>query len=182
MEVSFPFFRHFTKLIIFTIATWLKMSSLNTKYTTHKIIAELFRLCVRFLEFLGKTFKISYEQISIIVNLYIQGTILMISGLLPLFASIYSIIHCIRWIETLCMIASLGYASLFLAGYSRLLSRYKNTSAQYFDLCVDDLMALSKRWGMHYYMVNLLIFVVWWLSLICINVFAAIWILNSPTT
>ena len=155
------------------------MSSLNIRYTTHRIIADLFRLCVCFLEFLGKTFKISYEKISIIVNLYIQGTLLMISGLLPLFASIYSIIHGVGWIETLCSIASLGYASIYLVGYSQLLSRYKNTSNQYFDLCVDDLMALSKRWGMHYFMVNLLIFVVWWLSVISINVLAALWVLRK---
>ena len=155
------------------------MSSLITRYTTHRIIADLFRLCVCFLEFLGKTFKISYEKISIIVNLYIQGTLLMISGLLPLFASIYSIIHGVGWIETLCSIASLGYASIYLVGYSQLLSRYKNTSNQYFDLCVDDLMALSKRWGMHYYLVNLLIFVVWWLSVISINVLAALWVLRK---
>ena len=145
------------------------------------IVVIPFNLCVRLLEILGKTFKISYEQISIIVNLYVQGTLLMISGLLPLCASIYSIIHGVGWLELLCLIASLGYASIYLKCYSRMLSRYKNTSDQYFNLCVDDLMTLSKRWGMHYFMVNLLVFVVWWLSVICINVFAAIWIGNSPS-
>ena len=149
-----------------------------TTNTTNRIIVVLFKLCVRFLESLGKTFKISYEKISIIVNLYIQGTILMISGLLPLCASIYSIILGVEWIETLCFIASLGYASLYLVGYSRLLSRYKNTSDQYFYLCVDDLMDVAKRWDIHYYIVNLLIFVVWWLSAICINVFAGLWVLT----
>ena len=37
----------------------------------------LFTLCVKLLEFLGETFGLSYKEISVVVNLWVQGFIWM---------------------------------------------------------------------------------------------------------
>ena len=139
------------------------MKPLNT------FVSKSFLLCTRFLQLLGKIFHLSYEQIAIILNLYIQGSILMLSGALPFTAGIYTCFHGFGWTMIICVIASLGYLSMYVMGYRWLLHRFKDTSNVYFDLCVQDLNRVSAAWKISYQMVNLLIFVVWWLSLVCFN-------------
>ncbi len=43
-----------------------------------------FGLCVLFLLLLGKLCGLTYKQISVVFNLWLQGGVLMLSGLLPL--------------------------------------------------------------------------------------------------
>ena len=42
----------------------------------------LFSLCTGFLQFLGRVFHITYKEISVYFNLYLQGFILMLSAML----------------------------------------------------------------------------------------------------
>lgn len=48
-----------------------------------------FNICVHFLLGMGKVLHLNYVQISVIFNLWIQGTILMISGVIPFILYIY---------------------------------------------------------------------------------------------
>ena len=43
-----------------------------------------FGLCVLFLLLLGKLCGLTYKQTSVVFNLWLQGGVLMLSGLLPL--------------------------------------------------------------------------------------------------
>lgn len=52
------------------------------------IIIIPFALCVLFLRGLGKCFRLTYEQISVIFNLWIQGGVLVLSGCLPFVQSL----------------------------------------------------------------------------------------------
>lgn len=150
------------------------LNNLHQQYSSmfmKRIGTVLFGVCTSFLQLLGKVFHLSYEQVSIIFNLYLQGSLLMIFGLFPFGATIYA---CgFEWVKIACLFATLGYFSVYAMGFRWLLRRYKNTSNIYFDLCVQDLMRLSAAWNISYRTVNLLIFVVWWLSLVCFNLIAA---------
>ena len=42
-----------------------------------------FGLCVLFLVLLGKLFGLTYKQISVVFNLWVQGAVLALSGLAP---------------------------------------------------------------------------------------------------
>ena len=42
-----------------------------------------FGLCVLFLILLGKLFGLTYKQISVVFNLWVQGGLLALSGLIP---------------------------------------------------------------------------------------------------
>lgn len=52
------------------------------------IITIPFALCVLFLQGLGKCFGLTYKQISVIFNLWIQGGVLVLSGCLPFVQSL----------------------------------------------------------------------------------------------
>ena len=48
-----------------------------------------FGLCVLFLLLLGKLFGLTYKQISVVFNLWVQGAVLALSGLAPFGVIVY---------------------------------------------------------------------------------------------
>lgn len=48
-----------------------------------------FGLCVLFLLLLGKLFGLTYKQISVVFNLWVQGAVLALSGLAPFGIAVY---------------------------------------------------------------------------------------------
>ena len=133
------------------------------------VIDKLFMLCVHFLEWLGNTTGLNYKQISVVFNIYIQGGILLVSSCLPLI----KVILCNsdnggKW-RILFFGGCLIYIGLYLYGLYRLYKRYHTPLEYAFDLCVDDLLFLSKKWGMSYNAVNILIFVIGWFLCVGLN-------------
>ncbi len=51
-----------------------------------------FGLCVLFLLLLGKLFGLTYRQISVVFNLWVQGFVLALSGLAPFGVAIYKML------------------------------------------------------------------------------------------
>ena len=133
------------------------------------VIDKLFLLCVKFLEWLGKMTGFNYKQISVVFNIYIQGGILLVSSCLPL-------IKVIIWgsdIDWKWRILFFGgcfiYIGLYVYGVYRLYKRYHTPLEYAFDLCVDDLLYLSRKWRMSYNAVNILIFVIVWILCVGFN-------------
>ena len=52
-----------------------------------------FGLCVLFLLLLGKLLGLTYKQISVVFNLWVQGAVLTLSGLTPFGIVIYKILE-----------------------------------------------------------------------------------------
>lgn len=50
-----------------------------------------FGLCVLFLLLLGKLFGLTYKQISVVFNLWVQGAVLALSGMVPFGVIVYTI-------------------------------------------------------------------------------------------
>ena len=133
------------------------------------MIDKLFMLCVYFLEWLGKMTGLNYKKISVVFNIYIQGGILLVSSCLPLI----KVILCNSDNGGKCRILFFGgcliYIGLYVYGLYRLYKRYHTPLEYAFDLCVDDLLFLSKKWGMSYNAVNILIFVIGWFLCVGLN-------------
>ena len=140
------------------------------------MIDKLFMLCVYFLEWLGKMTGLNYKKISVVFNIYIQGGILLVSSCLPLI----KVILCNsdnggKW-RILFFGGCLIYIGLYVYGLYRLCKRYSTPLEDAFDICVDDLLFLSKKWGMSYNAVNILIFVIGWF--LCVGLNCALLFLN----
>jgi len=130
-----------------------------------------FMACVWFLRLLGKCTGLSYKQISVAFNLWIQGAVLSASASLPFLTMAYQCIchGSVNGTSLIALAILLGYAATFWYGYVLMLQHYKLPMEQAFDLCVDDLMQVAKWWHSNYYAVNLIIFVLAYISMLGTN-------------
>ena len=132
-----------------------------------------FGCCALFLLILGKCLGLKYKKISVYFNLYLQGTLLMISGAMPLIASVYNLYSNILRLNCLLIVLMFFYWSIYIVGLYWMIKHYKGDTEYAFNLCVADLKAVAKQWRLSYYAVNLIIFIGWWLTLLYINLFLA---------
>ena len=124
------------------------------------IIDKTFMVCVRFLMALGRFTHLTYKQISVIFNLWIQGIVLLLASITPLAISICKD-------DNIVIISMLAVYS-FVCTYTiiRILRHYMLPLEETFDLCVADLLRISARWKRSYNYVNIALFVVLYLVLI----------------
>jgi hypothetical protein len=137
-----------------------------------------FMLCVGFLFLLGKLCGMTYKQISVVFNLWVQGAVLMLSGLAPAAAAIYKLATggSLLWLAVAALL--LVYAAVHVFGFVRMLQHYHLPFDRAFDLCVKDLLIWAKKLHTTYEMTNLIIFVLLFLVLIAVNSFIAWYIFN----
>jgi hypothetical protein len=129
-----------------------------------------FGLCVLFLLLLGKLFGLTYKQISVVFNLWVQGAVLMLSGMAPFGIAIYKMLESFSMGWLLLTIILALYGAAYLYAFMKMLHHYHLPFDAAFDLCVDDLKRIAVRWHTTYEMVNLLIFILFYLVLLCLNV------------
>ena len=150
------------------------MRRINRKST----VLKPFMLCVRFLLLLGKLCGMTYKQISVVFNLWLQGAVLMLSGLAPAATAIYKLASggSPIWLAVTALL--LVYAAAHVYGFVRMLQHYHLPFDRAFDLCVKDLILWAKKWHTTYEMTNLIIFVLLFLILIGLNCYAAWYIFH----
>ena len=137
-----------------------------------------FGLCAAFLLLIGKLFGFTYKEISVIFNLWIQGAVLMISGLLPSIAQLIVLINSPSVIYGIFLLCYLIYASIYIVGFIALLKHYNLPYNDAFDLSANDLVWIASKWHISYHAVNLVIFVFWWLSIVFLNIYLFYDIIN----
>ena len=121
-----------------------------------------FGLCVLFLLLLGKLLGLTYKQISVVFNLWVQGAVLA--------STLHQMGAFSMWWLALSadlLIYGIAYGYSFI----KMLQHYHLPFNDAFDLCVRDLKWIAKKWHTTYYIVNLLIFVLFYLILLGFNIF-----------
>ena len=131
------------------------------------MIQILYGLCVLILTGLCSVFNTTYQGVSVAVNLWLQGGILVMTSLLP-------VIRLLR--RKPCSFLKISvwsaYAILNIVGFIWVISHYHMPINYAFNLCVADLGHLALSFNVSYMTINILIFVVGFLTLFCINVFS----------
>ena len=137
-----------------------------------------FGLCVLFLLVLGKLFGLTYKQISVVFNLWVQGAVLTLSGLAPLGVAVYKMMDSfsIGWLVLAIVLAL--YGIVYVYGFVRMLQHYHLPFDDAFDLCVKDLQLLAKKWHSTYQMVNIIIFVILFLALLGLNILISYYLIS----
>ena len=132
-----------------------------------------FGLCVLFLILLGKLFGLTYKQISVVFNLWVQGGLLALSGLIPFGVSAFKLSESfsVGWLALTIVFAFYGLAYVY--AFIKMLQHYRLPYDAAFDLCVDDLRRIAVKWHTTYEVVNLLIFVLFYLFILALNVFVS---------
>ena len=135
-----------------------------------------FGICVLFLLLLGKLFGLNYKQISVVFNLWIQGAVLTLSGVLPFVISI-TWLYVVYYGVFVFIFGLYGFGYIY--AFVKMLRHYHLPFNYAFDLCVEDLQWLAKKWHTSYQIVNLLIFVIFYLILLVLNLYISITLLSS---
>ena len=128
-----------------------------------------FAICMGFLMLLGKLCGLTYKQISVVFNLWLQGAMLVLSAILPLVISVIHLCGCFTFPKLLVVIFLVIYALAYIWAFLRMLHHYHLPVNRAFDRCVHDLQVLARKWHTSYQVVNLLIFVVAFLLLLSLN-------------
>ena len=129
-----------------------------------------FGFCVMFLRLLGKLFGLTYKQISVVFNLWVQGGILALSGLAPFGIAVCKMMESfsVGWLALSAVLEIYGIAYVY--AFIKMLRHYHLPFDAAFDLCVDDLLRLAKKWHTTYQIVNLLIFILFYLIIFGLNI------------
>lgn len=144
-----------------------------------KVVTAVFMICVVFLRILGRLTGLSYKQISVCINLYLQGVLLMISGIMPFVAMGINLCKSgITITNTLLLLLFMSYGSIYVISYVLMCKHYSGNMDIAFDKCVNDLFIVVDYWKISYYMVNIVIFIIWWLTIIFVNAYLAFEITN----
>ena len=106
----------------------------------------------------------TYELISVVFNLWIQGPVLLLASVAPLVAGLAAG----SGATVICALAV--YAAICTLVILKLLHRYNLPVNDAFALCEEDLRRLAVRWNRSYMFVNILIFVVLYLLLILLDI------------
>jgi hypothetical protein len=125
----------------------------------------LFSICVSLLENIGRKLHLNYKQISVYINLYLQGSILLASPI-P-----FLVVTIIQKHLLFTILASFIFC-FYLVGFICMMKHYKlpqNINFA-FDQCVRDLQFVASKLNMSYQKVNILIFVIGFLLTIIIHI------------
>ena len=142
------------------------------------LISIPFALCVIFLRFLGKCTGLSYVQISVVFNLWIQGGVLMLSGWLPFVKGLMCQNQAHAGLWWVIIICALCYGIVYLWAFVLMLRHYRLPFDRAFDQCVNDLLCIASIWHCSYNAVNIIIFIIIFLLLLGLNILLA-WLLPS---
>lgn len=119
---------------------------------------------------LGKLFRLTYKQISVVFNLWVRGVVLTLSGLTPFGASICLLTEDVSIDRLLQALLLFCYGMVYVYAFIKILRHYHLPFDDAFDRCVSDLQWLARKWSTTYQIVNLLIFVVLFLLISSINI------------
>ena len=127
------------------------------------MIDKLFIVCVKFLMALGRHTHLTYKQISVVFNLWVQGIVLLLASIAP------SIVGICQNANNAIIGLLVIYAYVCTYGILRLLHHYMLPMEDAFDLCVADLLRIANKWKRSYNYVNIALFIVLYLVLIVLD-------------
>lgn len=144
-----------------------------------RVVRLLFRLCVVFLDRFGRMLGLDYVRISVIVNLWLQGGVLVLSSAVPLVAiAVGGSERCARPAPGIAYVVASAWLLLNVCLFLLVLRRYRLPFRRAFSLCAADLSRLSRAVGCSYHLLNLLLFVVVYVIAVCFNLLPALLLLT----
>lgn len=103
---------------------------------------------------LGKLVGLSYKEVCVIGNIYVQGALWALSSLLPLYATIRVITENFSLARAITTIIGIIYSFICSLVFIFFAYRYRPPLIHAFDLCVDNLYSVAKTLGTTYEVVK----------------------------
>lgn len=122
----------------------------------------LYDICCKTLSWLGDFLGLSYKEISVIFNVYIQGGLWALSAITPFFALIKMLRTNSSIGKGLYLLPSIIYGMACSFLFLFVCVRYRFPLTEAFDKCVFDLNVVTNFIHVSYETINVLIFIVLW--------------------
>jgi len=118
-----------------------------------------FGACCGVLYVTGKILGFTYKEICVIINIYAQSGMCLLSALWVTWAAIKRFLSHKSTGNGLLLAAGIIYGSAYTVGFLWVCHHYAMPMNQAFDLCYQELIQLSKDYHISYNNVNYIIFI-----------------------
>ena len=118
-----------------------------------------FGACCGSLYVLGLVLGYTYKEICVIVTIYLEAELCVLSALWVTWTCINRYHSTKTWGRMLLMLAGIGYGLIYLIGFLWLCNHYAMPMNDAFDLCYRELIQLTKEYHTTYNIVNYVVFI-----------------------
>ena len=151
------------KFIIVTLVAFVVMllavAVVGSMITGRSLDECFFGACCGVLYVTGMALGFTYKEICVIINIYAQSGLCLLSALWVTWAAIKRFYHQKTELNGLLMAAGVVYGLTYTVGFLRLCQHYAMPMNLAFDLCYQELIQLSKDYHISYNNVNYIIFI-----------------------
>lgn len=151
------------KFIIVTLVAFVVMllavAVVGSVMTGRSLDECFFGACCGVLYVTGMALGFTYKEICVIINIYAQSGLCLLSALWVTWASMQRFFSHKTTGNGLLMAAGVVYGLAYIGGFLRLCQHYAMPMNQAFDLCYQELIQLSKDYHISYNNVNYIIFI-----------------------
>lgn len=137
----------------------LAFAVVGSFFTSFSIDRLFFALCCGVLETTGLAWGLTYEEICVIGNIYMESGIVLLSALWVLTSALKRYKTANHSGNKALLFAAIAYFSLYLAGFIWVCFHYAMPMKPAFDLCYNELIMLSHKCHTTYNNVNYIIFI-----------------------
>lgn len=138
-------------LILAVVGTFITDKSLNECF---------FIACCGVLYVTGMVLGFTYKEICVIVNIYLESGLCLLSALWVTWTAIKRFYHKKTVGNGILMVSGFIYGLVYLGGFIWLCQHYAMPLNNAFDLCYHELVQLSKDYHTTYYNVNYAVFII----------------------
>ena len=152
-------------LILLTLALMalLVIALIGCHVTGRSFDECFFGACCGSLYVLGLAFGLTYKEICVIVNIYLEAALCVLSAFWVTWTCINSFCSSKTWGRMLLMLAGIAYGLLYFVAFLWICNHYAMPLNDAFDLCYRELIALSKAYHTTYNNVNYVVFILFFL-------------------
>ena len=151
------------KFIIVTLVAFVVMlfavAIVGSMKTGRSLDECFFGACCGVLYITGIALGFTYKEICVIINIYAQSGICLLSALWVAWAAIQRFLSHKTTGNGLLMAAGFVYGSVYIVGFLCLCQHYAMPMDEAFDLCYHELLQLAKDYHISYNNVNYTIFI-----------------------
>ena len=129
-----------------------------------------FGACCGILYLTGRFLGFTYKEICVIVNIYMEAGLCLLSALWVTWATIKCFTHRKTIGNGLIMTAGGFYGIVYIGGFMWLCQHYAMPMNDAFDLCYNELIQLAKNYNTTYNYINYVIFILLFLVITIGNI------------
>ena len=146
-------------ILVAFVVMLLAVAVVGSVMTGRSLDECFFGACCGVLYVTGKALGVTYKEICVIINIYAQSGICLLSALWVTWAAIKRF-HSHKTTENgLLMATGIIYGSAYAVGFLWVCHHYAKPMDEAFDLCYHELIQLSKDYNISYNNVNYIIFI-----------------------